>query len=187
MDGLTRWLDTQGGERLVEPNRALGKAMASRQGHGETLTRFVSVVGAPLDTHLVERALKLCSRPRKTSLWYATEPRASSARVLTSRMATCRHAGVKALESLVAWQEPRAEVCAEPAAWLPWTSQASLVPPEATRRHSWAIWARSGAPCPSTMLSARADRGTRASAVWGHPVQRPGETRFIHSQEPCPS
>jgi hypothetical protein len=59
LDELKRWLQQQVDERLVEPNSSLGKAIAYMQGHWETLTRFLSVVGAPLDNNLVERALKL--------------------------------------------------------------------------------------------------------------------------------
>jgi hypothetical protein len=129
MDELHRGLDQQVEARLVEPNSALGKAIAYMQGHWETLTRFLSVVGAPLDNHLVERALKLCIRQRKNSLCYKTEHSASIASVLTSLIATCLHAGVNALESLVALQEHRQEVFAAPEAWLPWTYQARLVPP----------------------------------------------------------
>jgi len=129
MEGLKRWLQQQCDDRLVEPNSSLGKAMAYMQGHWETLTRFLSVPGAPLDNNTVERALKLFIRQRKNSLFYATEHSAYIASGLTSLIATCLHAGVNALEYLVALQEHRAEVFAEPAAWLPWTYQASLVPP----------------------------------------------------------
>src|SRR5262245_24668520 len=52
MEGLKGWLKKQFDDRLVEPNSALGKAIAYMQGHWETLTRFLSVVGAPLDTNL---------------------------------------------------------------------------------------------------------------------------------------
>jgi hypothetical protein len=173
MDGLTQWLQKQGDDPLVEPNSSLGKAIASMQEHWETLTRFFSIPGAPLENNLVERALQLFMRQRKNSLFYRTEHSASIASVLTSLIATCIDAGVNALESLVALQEHRAEVCADPSAWLPWTSQASLAPPEATRRHSRAIWARSGSPFHITMTSARADRGTRASTVFGHQLKRP--------------
>jgi hypothetical protein len=182
MDDLTRWLDTQVDDRLVEPPSSLGKAVASMQGHWETLTRFVSVAGAPLDNKLVERAWKLGIRQRQNSLFYKTAYSASSASVLTSLLATCLHAGVNALDALVAWPAHRKEVFAAPEAWLPWTSQGRLVPPSATRRQSWAIWARSGSPFHSTMLSARADRGTRASAVLGHQGNRPCDHRFRHSQ-----
>jgi len=129
MEALKRWLGKQGDDRLVEPNSSLGKALASRLGHWETLTRFFSVPGAPRENNLVERALKLCIRQRKNSLCLATEHSASIASVLTSLIATCLHAGVNALEYVVALQEHRSAVFRDPAAWLPWTSQANLVPP----------------------------------------------------------
>jgi hypothetical protein len=126
---LKSWLNKQFDDRLVEPNSALGKAIAYMQNHWETLTRFLQVPGAPLDNNLVERALKLFIRQRKNSLFYATEHSAYIASVLTSLIVTCLHAGVNALEYLVALQEHRKEVFAAPAAWLPWTYQTSLVPP----------------------------------------------------------
>lgn len=129
MDALKKWLDKQRDERLVEPNSSLGKALAYMQGHWETLTRFLAVPGAPLDNNMVERALKLFIRQRKNSLFYATEHSAYIASVLTSLIATCLHAGVNALEYLVALQEHRTEVFADPAAWVPWTYQARLAPP----------------------------------------------------------
>ena len=129
MDALKTWLDRQLAERLVEPNSSLGKAMAYMQEHWETLTRFLTIAGAPLDNNLVERALKLFIRQRKNSLFYKTAYSAYIASVLTSVIATCLHAGVNAVDYLVALQEHRAEVFAAPEAWLPWTYQASLVPP----------------------------------------------------------
>src|SRR5712664_2920271 len=129
MDELKRWLDTQVDERLVEPNSALGQAIAYMQGHWETLTRFLSVPGAPLDNNLVERALKLFIRQRNNSLFYKTEYSAYIASVLTSLIITCIYAGVNVLDYFVALQEHRAEVFADPAAWLPWTYQAALAPP----------------------------------------------------------
>ena len=129
MDALKQWLATQMADRLVEPNSSLGKAMAYMQEHWETLTRFLTIAGAPLDNNLVERALKLFIRQRKNSLFYKTAYSAYIASVLTSVIATCLHAGNNALDYLVALQEHRAEVFANPAAWLPWTYQASLAPP----------------------------------------------------------
>jgi len=129
MDELKLWLATQINDHLVEPNSSLGKAVAYMQGHWETLTRFLSVAGAPIDNNLVERALKLFIRQRKNSLFYKTEYSAYLASVLTSLIATCLHAGVNALEYLVALQEHRHEVFAAPEAWLLWTYQASLAPP----------------------------------------------------------
>jgi transposase len=129
MDELKRWLDKQFDDRLVEPNGSLGKAIAYMQGHWETLTRFLEIAGAPIDNNLVERALKLFIRQRKNSLFYKTEHSAYIASALTSLIATCIHAGVNVLDYLVALQEHRAEVFAEPSAWLPWSYQASLAPP----------------------------------------------------------
>jgi len=129
MDELQRWLDKQCADRLVEPNSSLGKAIAYLLKHWETLTRFLEVAGAPLDNNTVERALKLFIRQRQNSLCYKTEHSAYIASVLTSLIATCIQAGVHVLDYLVALQEHRAEVFADPEAWLPWTYQASLVPP----------------------------------------------------------
>jgi hypothetical protein len=187
MDELKRWLDTQLAERLVEPNSALGKAIVDMQSHWDTLRRFVAVPGAPLDNNLAERGLKLFIRQRTNSFLYKNEHSASIASLLTSLIATCLYAGINAVEYLVALQEPRDEVFAAPAAGLPWTSPARLAPPEAMRRQSCAIWARSGSPFHKTMSSSRAHRGTCASAVVGHHVKRPCARRFIHSQYPCPS
>jgi transposase len=129
MAGLHQWLERQCGERLVEPNSSLGKAISYMRGHWEMLTRFLTIPGAPLDTNLVERVLKLFIRQRKNSLFYRTEHSAYIASVLTSLIATCVYAGVNALEYWVALQEHRAEVFAAPAAWLPWNYQTNLRPP----------------------------------------------------------
>jgi len=129
MDGRTRGLATPIDEHLGEPNRALGKAMGSRQSHWETLTRFFSGPGAPLDHPRAERVLQRCLRQRQHSLWSNSPPSASMARGLTSLIAPCISAGVHAVESLVALQEHRGEVCADPAAWRPWASASSRASP----------------------------------------------------------
>ncbi len=129
MDDLQSWLDKQLADRLVEDNSALGRAMLYMQSHWATLTRFLLVPGAPLDNNLVERALKLFIRQRKNSLFYRSEHSAYIASVLTSLIVTCIYAGVNAIDYLVALQEHRAEVFADPSGWLPWTYQASLAPP----------------------------------------------------------
>jgi transposase len=103
--------------------------MAYMQGHWETLTRFLHLPGAPIDKNLCERSLKRFIRQRKNSLFYKTEHSAYVASVLTSLIAPCVQAGVNAVDYLVALQEHRPEVFLTPAAWLPWTYQARLVPP----------------------------------------------------------
>jgi hypothetical protein len=129
LEALKKWLDTQMDDHLVEPNSALGKAIGYLRRHWVPLTRFLSVSGAPLDNNLAERALKLFIRQRKNSLFYKSTHSAYIASVLTSLIATCVYAGVNAVDYLVALQEHRREVFADPAAWLPWTYQARLAPP----------------------------------------------------------
>jgi len=48
------------------------------------------------------------------------------ASLLTSLIATCVQAGVNAMEYLVALQENRSAVFANPALWLSWTYQSEL-------------------------------------------------------------
>ena len=182
MDELKRWLDQQIDEHLVEPNSSLGKAIGYMRTHWDTLTRFLTTPGAPIDNNLAERVLKLFIRQRKNSLFYQNPHSAYIASVLPSLIATCLYAGVNAVEYLVALQEHRGEVWADPAAWLPWAYARSRASPEATRRQSRAICARSGWPFHSTMMSSRAERGTRASALVGHHAKCPCERRFIMIQ-----
>jgi transposase len=129
MEELKGWLDKQLDDHLVEPNSSLGKAIAYMQSHWETLTRFLSIPGAPLDNNVAERVLKLFIRQRKNSLVYKSPHSAYIASVLTSLIATCIYAGVNAVDYLVALQEHRSEVFADPAAWLPWAYARSRASP----------------------------------------------------------
>jgi hypothetical protein len=125
---LKTWLEQQTAECFVEPNSSLGKAIAYLLGHWETLTQVVKELGAPLDNNTAERALKLAIRQRKNSLFYATAHSADIASILTSVIVTCVQAGVNALDYLVAVQEHRQEVFANPSVWLPWNYQGALAP-----------------------------------------------------------
>jgi transposase len=129
MDELKCGLDQQRDDHLVEPNSALGKAIGSLQTHGQPLTRFLSIKGAPIDNNVAERALKLCIRQRNNSLFYKSPHSASIASVLTSLIAPCIYGGVNAVEYLVALQEHRHAVFSNPAAWLPWADASSRASP----------------------------------------------------------
>jgi transposase len=122
------WLEQQRAERFVEPNSRVGKAMAYRLDHGETLTQGGKEPGAPLDNNVAERALRLGIRQRTNALFSAAEHSAYIASILPRGIATCVQAGVQAVEYLVAVPDHRHEVFAHPRAWLPWTYQAALVP-----------------------------------------------------------
>jgi hypothetical protein len=125
---LHGWLGQQFQDRRVEPNSSLGKAFTYLLSHWATLTQFLRVADAPLDSNTVERALKLIIRQRKNSLFYASPHSATVASILTSLIATCVQAGVNALTYLVTLQIHRAAVRRQPAAWLPWNYQANLAP-----------------------------------------------------------
>jgi hypothetical protein len=129
MDELKGWLNTQIDDHLVEPNSALGKAIGYMRTHWETLTRFLSVPGAPIDNNVAERLLKLFIRQRTNSLFYKSPHSAYIASMLTSLIATCLYAGVNAVEYLVALQAHRREVFWNPAAWLPWAYARSRASP----------------------------------------------------------
>jgi hypothetical protein len=126
LEPLHAWLEQQFQDRTVEPNSSLGKAFTYLLNRWQTLTQFLRVEGAPLDSNAVERALKLIIRQRKNSLFYASSHSAAVASILTSLIATCVQAGVNALEYLVALQLHRSAVFHQPAAWLPWNYQENL-------------------------------------------------------------
>jgi hypothetical protein len=123
---LKTWMEKQFKEREVEPNSSLGKAFTYMLSHWQTLTQFLRVPGAPLDNNTAERALKLIIRQRKNSLFYHNDFSAYVASLLTSLIATCIQAGVNAMDYLVALQDNRSAVFANPANWLPWTFEATL-------------------------------------------------------------
>jgi len=58
MDHLHAWLRTQFEEKKVEPNSGLGTAITYVLRHWDRLILFLRQPGAPLDSNLVERALK---------------------------------------------------------------------------------------------------------------------------------
>lgn len=120
MEQLHGWLKKQESERLAEPNGAFGKAIAYLLKHWGSLTQFLRVPGAPLDSNTVERALKLMIRQRKNSLFFASTHSAYVASLLASLIATCAEAGVNVLDYLVALMENRSSVLARPTQWLPW-------------------------------------------------------------------
>ena len=59
MNDLQKWMQEQIEQKKVEPNSGLGEAIQYRLKRWQTLTRFLSVPGAPLDNNIAERALKM--------------------------------------------------------------------------------------------------------------------------------
>jgi transposase len=120
LEELQRWISEQLAQRLVEPNSALGKALAYLQRHWEGLTQFLRYRQAPLDTNVVERVLKRVVLHRKNALFFRTEHGAAVGDILMSVIETCRVNGVRAGEYLVKVVRNRRAVREDPAGWLPW-------------------------------------------------------------------
>jgi transposase len=126
MEELKAWMTQQLADRCVEPNSRLGGAFDYLLKRWDSLTRFLTVPGAPLDNNVAERALKIILRYRKNSLFYKNEHGAYVGDVLISLIETCRLAGVNPLDYLSALMENRSAVFKDPGAWLPWNYQDNL-------------------------------------------------------------
>jgi transposase len=126
MKALKAYMVNQLESKQVEPNDSLGTAMRYMLKHWHELTQFLRVAEAPLDNNIVERALKIPIRGRRTWLFYKTQYGAMTGGVLTSVIYTCALAGANPLDYLTALQENKNQVVKEPEAWLPWNYQDAL-------------------------------------------------------------
>ena len=84
-----------------------------------TLTRFLSVPGAPLD-NIAECALKMAILHRKNSLSFKTLRGARIGDVHMSLIHTCELNRVNPFDYLMALQQHAAAVPKAPDKWLPW-------------------------------------------------------------------
>lgn len=126
MEDLHRWLKEQLGQKLVEPNSGLGKAIAYMLRHWKPLTLFLRLPGVPLDNNLVERAIKFVILHRKNALFYRTEHGAEVGDIFMSVFHTCRLAGVNIYDYLIHLQTHADQVQRNPADWLPWNHLETL-------------------------------------------------------------
>src|SRR3954449_3810454 len=120
LERLQNWISTQFAQRRVEPNSALGKALAYLQRHWEGLTQFLRLGNAPLDTNAVERALKRVVLHRKNALFFRTEQGSAVGDLLMSVIETCRANGIRAADYLMQVMKNTRAVREDPAQWLPW-------------------------------------------------------------------
>ena len=126
MKALEQWMQRQFDERLIEPNSALGAAILYMQKRWSELTLFLRVEGAPLDNNTAERALKKAILHRRNSLFYRTLAGAHVGDVFMSLIHTAELNDLAPFEYLVALQRNAVALAANPAAWMPWTYQATL-------------------------------------------------------------
>ena len=130
MAALQTWLTAQFDERRVEPNSGLGKAITYVLNHWTTLTRFLAVPGAPLDSNIMERALKLAILHRKNVYFYKTVTGAAVGDLFMSLIHTCRLNCINPFEYLTALHRHADLLQDAPETWLPWTYR------ETVQRHA---------------------------------------------------
>jgi transposase len=129
MNQLHEYISHQLNIKQVEPNDSLGKAMRYMLKHWNALTQFLRIAGAPLDNNILECALKIPIRGRRTWLFYKTEYGAMIGGVLTSVIYTCALANINPLDYLIVLQEHKKQIVKEPEKWLPWNYKDNLSSP----------------------------------------------------------
>lgn len=127
MDKLEAWCKRQFDERIVEPNSGLGKAIQYLFNHWEPLTLFLRQENAPIDSNIVERALKKAILNRKNGLFYRTQNGARVGDLFMSLIHTAELYGANPFDYLTQLQRQAEEVARAPAQWLPWNYRVSLL------------------------------------------------------------
>ena len=130
MDALHAWFLAQFAEKKVEPNSGLGEAISYCLKRWDRLTLFLRQAGAPLDSNIVERALKKCILHRKNSLFYKTTNGAEVGDLFMSLIHTCELNGTNPFDYLTELQKHTEELAKNPAGWMPWNYRQTL--PQAT-------------------------------------------------------
>lgn len=126
LERMKAWLQRQSDQRLIEPNSPLGKAVNYLKKHWDGLTGFCRHPGAPLDSNVVERALKMAISNRKNSYFFKTSHGANVGCLLMSIIRTANQAAVSPFAYLEALLRHRTELRKNPGLWLPWNYQAQL-------------------------------------------------------------
>jgi transposase len=126
MEALHSWMKEQFAQHKVEPNSGLGEALSYMDKNWEGLTRFLHVEGAPLDSNIVERALKRAIQHRRNSLFYKTLNGARVGDTFMSLIHTAELNGENAFDYLVALLRHAAQIAANPAEWMPWNYRMTL-------------------------------------------------------------
>jgi transposase len=126
MEDLHLWLARQFDEHLVEPNSALGGAIAYLLRHWEKLTLFLRVAGAPLDNNVCERAIKKAILHRKNAYFYKTCHGAHVGDVFMSLIYSCELCGGNPFDYLTELDRHADRAGVAPQDWMPWNYQETL-------------------------------------------------------------
>jgi hypothetical protein len=126
MDEMKSWLNRQLDEKLCEPNSDLGTGITYMLNHWGPLTLFLRVPGAPLDSSIVERALKKAILHRRNSLFYKTQRGARVGDLFMSLIYTCQLSNANPFDYLTVLLRNCDQLAREPAQWMPWNYSETL-------------------------------------------------------------
>jgi transposase len=126
LERMRAWLQQQCDQHLIEPNSPLGKAVQYLNKHWDGLTGFCRHEDAPLDSNVVERALKMTIANRKNCYFFKTSHGANVGCLLMSMIKTATQAAVSPFAYLEALLRNRTELRKNPGLWMPWNYQTQL-------------------------------------------------------------
>ena len=124
MEELKAYLEEQKLE--FEPNSVAGKAIDYILNRWTQLSQFLRQIHAPLDTNIVERALKLIIQVRKSSMFYKTLSSAAFASYVQSALYSAAQNEINPCDYMCALIDNESAVIQNPRAWLPWCYQKTL-------------------------------------------------------------
>jgi len=124
MAELKAYLEEQKSE--FEPNSVAGKAIDYILNRWTQLSQFLRQLHAPLDTNIVERALKLIIQVRKSSMFYKTLSSAAFASYVQSALYSAAQNEINPCDYMRVLIENEKTVIQNPSAWLPWCYQETL-------------------------------------------------------------
>jgi hypothetical protein len=130
LEALKKWMAAQIAEKKTEPNSGLGTAIAYFDKRWEKLTLFLRHAGAPLDSNIVERALKKAILHRNNALFFKTQNGADVGDFYMSAIHTCELNQVNAFDYLHQLLQNVAAVRANPGDWMPWNFRDQLSKPD---------------------------------------------------------
>lgn len=124
MEELKAYLEAQKPD--FEPNSVAGKAIDYILNRWTQLSQFLRQVHAPLDTNIVERALKLVIQVRKSSMFYKTLSSAAFASYVQSALYSAAQNEINPCDYMGALIDNEQAVIQNPSDWLPWHYQETL-------------------------------------------------------------
>lgn len=124
MHELKLYLEQQKPE--FEPNSVPGKAIEYILKRWTELSQFLRYATAPLDTNVVERALKLVIGLRKSSMFYKSLSSAAFASYAQSVIYSAAQNNINPCEYMAALIDNSKAVIKNPEAWLPWNYKDTL-------------------------------------------------------------